>query len=328
MLYQRSMPNKTITKFSVFVIFAAFLSTGTGACHNSVIGGGEPPSVDGTKSPYDGPKVIGKIESDEITESSGIAASRCQQGVIWTHNDSGDGAFIYAVNAGGRHLGTWQIPNARNIDWEDIAGFKDGEGKCYLYIGEIGNNNNERAEHKIYRVAEPAVHASDSNSTRKEPIQTEPAEILTFSYPDARQDAETLMVHPKNGEIYVLTKHRSGPSAVYKLKPVFDTSVVVKAEKVSDITVPAIPNGLLTGGDIAPDGSHVILCDYFAGYELVLPDGASNFDEIWKQKPTVVELGDRKQGEAVSYAADGLSILATSEGKSPPLIEAKRLKQP
>jgi hypothetical protein len=49
---------------------------------------------------------------------------------------------------------------------------------------------------------------------------------------------------------------------------------------------------------------------------------------VWKQKPVVVGLGDRKQGEAVTYSADGLSIFATSEGKSPPLIEVKRRKQP
>ncbi len=76
------------------------------------------------------------------------------------------------------------------------------------------------------------------------------------------------------------------------------------------------------------DGKRVVICDYFAGYELILPDGSGSFDEIWKQKPSAVELGDRKQGEAVGYSADGLSIVATSEGKHSPLIEAKRRKQP
>lgn len=318
------MPIKTIPKFSAFVIFMALVSISSAACHSSVVGDGEPPSFDKEKSAYEGPKIIGKIQSDEITESSGIAASLCQPDVIWTHNDSGDGAFIFAINSAGKHLGTWKVQNSQNTDWEDIAGFKDGKGKCYLYIGEIGNTNNkdQRAEHKIYRVAEPAVRPPDSNSTRKNPLQTEPVATLAFSYPDSRQDAETLMVHPVTGDIYVVTKHRSKPASVYKLKPVFDASAV-KAEKISDITVPAIPNGFLTGGEIAPDGKRVIICDYFAGYEFVLPDGASNFDEIWKQKPFVVELGDRKQGEAIGYSADGLSILATSEGKHAPIIQAK-----
>ncbi len=301
----------------------------TAACHSSVVGDGEPPSFDRAKSPYDEPKIAGKIESAEITESSGIAASRCQQDVIWTHNDSDDGPFIFAINSKGKSLGTWQVSNARNFDWEDMTGYKDGNGKCYLYIGEIGNtNNNERSEHKIYRIAEPAVHESDAGSTRKAPIQTEPAEVLAFGYPDARQDAETLMVHPVSGEIYIVTKHRTTPAGVYKLKPVFDPTLVVKAKKIADLIVPAIPNGFLTGGDIAPDGKRVIICDYFAGYEFTLPEDSSNFDEVWEQKPRVVELGERKQGEAVGYSADGLSIYATSEGKFAPLIEAKRRIKP
>jgi hypothetical protein len=131
------------------------------------------------------------------------------------------------------------------------------------------------------------------------------------------------MVHPVSGEIYIITKHRSSPAGVYKLEPVFDASVV-KAVKITDITVPAIPNGFLTGGDIAPDGKHVIVCDYFAAYEFTLPADSGNFDEIWKQKPIVVELGERKQGEAIGYAADGLSIYATSEGKLAPVIEARQ----
>ena len=321
------MPKKTITKFSLFVIFVVFVSIFSAACHSSVVGDGEPPLFDRGKSAFDGPKIIGKIESDEITESSGITVSKCQQDVIWTHNDSGDAAFIFALNSEGKHLGTWQVQNSRNIDWEDIAGFKDTEGNCYLYVGEIGNTNkkDQRAEHKIYRIAEPAVRMSDANSTRKNPLQTEPAATLTFSYPDTRQDAETLMVHPITGEIYVITKHRNKPANVYKLKPVFDAPAA-RAEKISDITVPAIPNGFLTGGEIAPDGKRLIICDYFAGYEFVLPDGNSNFEEIWKQKPSVVELGDRKQGEAIGYSADGLSILATSEGKFAPIIEARRRK--
>ena len=176
------MPNQTITKFSIFVIFIAFVSMSTAACHNSVVGDGEPPSFDRAKSAYDVPKTIGKIQSDEITESSGIAVSRCQQNVIWTHNDSGDGAFIFAMNSDGKHLGTWQVQNAQNIDWEDMATFRDSGGKCFLYLGELGNTNkNERAEHKIYRIAEPSVEASDLSSTRKNPLQTETAETLTFS---------------------------------------------------------------------------------------------------------------------------------------------------
>ena len=139
-----------------------------------------------------------------------------------------------------------------------------------------------------------------------------------------RRDAETLMVHPATGDIYILSKRLSGASAVYKLKSDLDLDKTNKLEKITDLSVPAIPNGFLTGGDISPDGRRVIICDYFNAYELTLPEKAKNFDEIWKEMPVIVELGAREQGEAVGYSADGNSILATSEKKNSPLIEVKR----
>jgi hypothetical protein len=145
---------------------------------------------------------------------------------------------------------------------------------------------------------------------------------MAFRYPDSPHDAETLMVHPNTSDIYVVTKQRETAAVVYKLKPAFGATVT--AERISDLKVPAIPNGFLTGGDISPDGKSVLICDYFAGYEFALPSPEAGFDEIWVQKPVVINLGDRKQGEAIAYSADGLSIIATSEGKNQPLLIAKR----
>src|SRR5689334_19987313 len=39
------------------------------------------------------------IKDPRITESSGLAASRIHPGVYWTHNDSDDGAYLYAVDS-------------------------------------------------------------------------------------------------------------------------------------------------------------------------------------------------------------------------------------
>jgi hypothetical protein len=59
---------------------------------------------------------------------------------------------------------------------------------------------------------------------------------------------------------------------------------------------------------------------------LVLPQAAATFDEIWKQKPAVIDLGERKQGEAVTYTTDGRSIIATSEGKNAVLYQVDRVQ--
>lgn len=320
------MPKKTITKNAVVVIFSAVAAFASAGCLKTGAGDGKAPSFDAAASRFDGAKPAGRIESEEITESSGLAVSRCQEGVLWTHNDSGDGPYIFAMDEQGKPRGTWKVQNASATDWEDIAIFKDASGKCFLLIGDTGNSKKEpRSEHTIYRVPEPEVTPDAAGTTRKQALETAAAEAITFSYPDQPQDAETLLVQPQTGDIYVLTKHREKPSGVYRIKPEFG-GPPVQAVKLTDVSVPAIPNGLLTGGDIAADGKHVILCDYFAAYEFELPSGAANFDEVWKRKPAVVDIGDRKQGEAVAYSADGDVIFATSEGKREPIMSAVRRK--
>lgn len=314
------MSNKTIAKFYAFVISTAFLSTFFFSCSDISSNNGRIAS----ESHYDPPKITGTIKSADITESSGIAASRCQNNVLWTHNDSGDGPFIFALNGSGESLGTWKVQNAENIDWEDIAAYKDKGGKCFLYIGDIGDNESKLTEHAVYRIKEPIFSSSDSKSDRQNPLTTEVVEVVRFKYPDHRQNAETLMVHPISGDIYVLTKRVNGPAGVYRVKPDFGSPETQKAQILTEISIPAIPNGLLTGGDISPDGRRIIICDYTQAYEYILPDSAANFDEIWKQKPEIVNIGERRQGEGVCYSVDGTSIFATSEGKKSPLIEVKR----
>jgi hypothetical protein len=272
---------------------------------------------------YREPKVLGTIDSAEITESSGLVNSPCQPQVLWTHNDSGDNAFVFALDKTGKKLATFRVADAKNTDWEDMAIRREPSGECFLYIGDTGNNARARGEHTIYKVKEPGV-AEATDSSRKNPLMTEPAEAIKFQYPDMHHDAETLLVHPASGDIYVLSKRVSGASGVYKLKAGFDLNKTNTLEKIADFTVPAVPNGLLTGGSISPDGKRVVICDYFAAYEITLPKQAKNFDEIWQQKPQKIELGQRAQGEAIAYAADGKAIYATSEERNSPLIMVER----
>lgn len=318
------MSKKTISKISAIVILGMLLCLGAWACYHVSSRDTENVSDPKNPSPYLEPKIIGTIASGDVNESSGLAASKCQPDVLWTHNDSEAGPMIYAFDLKGTHLGAWKLPHAVNKDWEDMAAFKDTDGKCYLYIGEIGNNQRTKGEFRIYRVREPVVSSATASSSKKKPITTNEADWMKWRYADAQQDAETLLVHPNTGEIYMLTKSLTGASGVYKLDPDFEAGKTSTAKRIAEFSTAGIPNGFVTGGSISPDGKRVIVCDYFSGYELTLPDGVSDFDEIWKQKPVAVDLGERKQGEAVSYSADGNSIFATSENKRSPIVEVRR----
>jgi len=312
------MPNTNINKFAAFVILLAvgvLAQTGCGVLSPSGAAQNDTSEV----HRYGSPIFAGFLQSDDLKEASGVAASKCQPDVYWTHNDSGDGPLVYAINRKGEHLGVWKIADAGNKDWEDIATYLDAEGGCSIIIADTGNNELKRNDLTIYRISEPRVSNDSRISSNKAPLSGPSADSLLFSYPDSPHDAEALLVHPGTGDIFVLTKSRNAPSGVYKIEPKFGGSDQV-AMKVAEIKVPAVPNGTVTGGDISPDGKRLVVCDYFAGYELALPEGAGNFNEIWSQKPVRIDLGEREIGEAVAYTQDGSAIIALSEKRHTPVI--------
>src|SRR5258708_2905483 len=58
---------------------------------------------------YGPPQLLGQLQDSSITESSGIVASRTTPGLFWTHNDSGDGPFIYSFDRQRNRRGGWQV---------------------------------------------------------------------------------------------------------------------------------------------------------------------------------------------------------------------------
>ena len=274
--------------------------------------------------------VIARLEDDSIDESSGIAASRRNPGIFWTHNDSGDDPLLFAIDREGRTRGVWRITGARARDWEDIAvGPGPESGRTYVYIGDIGNNKYSRENLIIYRLPEPVVDTASERSRRGNPLRTEAAEVIRLAYPDGNHDAEALMVHPQSGDIYIATKTTDPATTIYKLNGAASYSGVQQLARVGEVRIPNLFGALITGADISPDGRRVIFCDYTRAYELRMKvsDGL-DFDSIWSREVVSVPLGRREQGEAVCYRLDGQAILATSEGRHTPLIEYTFPSQP
>jgi hypothetical protein len=291
-------------------------------------GNGQIKSKDAIVQPISGeygkPRRIATIADNSIIESSGLAASRRNKDIFWTHNDSGDDAYLYAFDSSGKRRAIFRVPAAKNYDWEDIAAYTDKNGENYLFIGDIGDNGRKRSEVVIYRVREPETKPEDEKLTKKTARQTARAEAIRVKYPDGARDAETLLANPANGDLYIISKSLIGGADVYKLSAPFETKKTNALEHIGGVNVPSMTPGFLTGGSISPDGKRLILSDYFAAYEFVLPAKATSFDEIWKQKAVAVDLGEREQGEAVCYGSDGKTIYATSEKKPSPLIEVRR----
>lgn len=288
----------------------------------------EPLTADHTRAvetKYGAPKIIGTIKNTFVTESSGLVASHTRSGVYWTHNDSGDGPFIYAIGSRGESVGVWRVTGAEAVDWEDISvGPGPDAGKSYLYIGDIGDNSSTRSEIVVYRVLEPKPDLAARLSTKKKPQITARAEAIRLKYPDGKHDAEALLVHPASGNIYVVTKVVLKNPSIYEAPAPHNPARVITMKLLGELNVPSLFGGIITGGSVSPDGRQIALCDYFQGYEASLPEGATNFDDIWKQRLVTFNFGKRSQGEAIAYRLDGRALLGTSEGRSASIIEVLR----
>jgi len=277
-------------------------------------------------SSYRTPRRIATLKDTAIKESSGLVASRQTPGMYWTHNDSGDGPFLYAFDERGRSRGVWKLNGIKARDWEAMsAGPGPGPKKNYLYVGDIGDNGQRRADIIIYRVPEPVPVAGDELSTKRKPLLATSFETLRLRYPDGPHDAEALLIHPRNGKVYLITKQVFGNPHIYEATlPLVSLGETLTLSHLGELEIPSMFGGIITDGAISPDGTRVVFCDYLRGYELVLKSANADFKTIWKQPMTTIDLGSRQQGEAITYRLDGRALLVTSEGSPAPLLQIER----
>ncbi len=256
-----------------------------------------------------GPAKAGPVLGEpDLIELSGLVASRAQPGVLYAHNDSGDTARFFAMDTAARPLGRFVLEGATARDWEDIALGPCPWGTC-VYLGDIGDNRRVRSDCAVYRVKEPSVAVGKGAGT-----VSVAWEKLAYRYPDEeRNNAETLLIHPVSGELYVITKQPAGvPSRVFKFPMPLDPSKEVTLVKVVDLKLPAASDQAITAGDLSPDGAALLLRMYNRLVELKLPAGAP-FERIFSAEAVEVPVSAEPQGEAVAWRADGRGYYTSSE---------------
>lgn len=278
-----------------------------------------------------------------IGESSGVAVATTRDGVMFTHNDSGDAPRFFAVDAQGCTLARYTLPGAKAVDWEDMTRGPDTDGSPALWFGDIGDNLHRRSGGvSLYKVDEPAVNNSGSRTSDTCPaVSDHPVSWARYdlAYPrnpaEGPQDAETLMADPVTGQLFIVTKTYAGEASVYAAPQPLVEGAVNELELVAVIVLPAsatlppIPPSKVdpvdlgfdvvgrfntTGGDISPDGRRVVVRTYLDAYEWDITGSiASTFAPT--VQPRRIAIPYRPQGEAVAYSADGNELILTTEGE-------------
>ena len=250
-------------------------------------------------------KKIANINSDQITEASGIVVTET---LIWVHNDSGDSATLYAISPNGQPLGSAPIKGAFARDWEDMTSFqKDGER--FFLIGDIGDNKERKTFTEFYVIQEPS-HLGEVNLSYS----------FTVEYDIGPKDAEAMFVDPQTNDLIVLTKGREG-TAYWLRAPLPEEKSHIKMtvfhqEKVSELPPVTKRDGaiLKTAADISPDGSWIITRNYLSSTLWYHPAG-QDMALTLQQGTCPIPLPLQPQGETIAFAPDGKSLWTISEGK-------------
>ncbi|MDD7886888.1 hypothetical protein [Flavivirga sp. 57AJ16] len=190
------------------------------------------------------PKVLNEVSGTEIAPKSDL---------IWMLNDGGNASRIYGLNKKGAIKKELKI-DAKNQDWEDLASDKEGN----LYIGDFGNNANERQDLRILK-----VHANDLKSSEKIKV-----ERISFEYPDQEKfppkkkrfyfDCEAFFHY--NNSLYLFTKSRVkndfGKTHLYKVPAKKGHHI---AEHVSSFSACNDSYCWVTSADLSDDGEQMVL---------------------------------------------------------------------
>jgi hypothetical protein len=309
-------------------VAAATQGAGTvaSAVPTSPPGAASPPAVASAPTPapclYGGSKRLVEVQERALKEASALAASQHYPGVYWTLNDSGNSPTVYAVDEQGRSRGTFRVDDAENVDWESMAVGPGKDGNAALYIGDTGDNDSERRDIVIYRVPEPEPIQAGARNTNG---RTDQAEAFKLQYPNGPRDTEALLVHPKTGEILLVTKEVPGRTTVYRVPLPLDSRRTVKLERITEVDMAraGVKIDVVNDAAVSADASRVVIRTYGTALEYDVPAGAA-LASIWEQVPRASRLTDGPQGEGITYRLDGKALITIGESSPTYLYETAR----
>jgi hypothetical protein len=239
----------------------------------------------------------------KLKEISGIEFDKKQN--LWAINDGGDDPKLYRLNKQGNIEKEILVTNAKNIDWEDMTQNKFG----HFFLGDFGNNNNDRKWLTIYKIENPIDIKSDTTQ----------AEIIKFTYPEF--DGSPIKPDKKNFDLeafvefkrhlYLFTKNRTKPfDGITNVYKVGDHAANFKAELVDSFKTCTTLEKLcwITSAALSPKRDKLVLLDSTSIWLF------ENFldDKFFSGDVSRIDLGIITQKEAITFS-DNNTVIFTDE---------------
>ncbi len=268
------------------------------------------------------PIQAGLLDIKFLSEASGITVSKQFPNRLYHHNDSGGGPFFYLTTLSGSDTQKIEVSDMKAEDIEDMS-LGPCDGDSCLFLGDTGDNTRSRANLELWLIRESETFSSSVRGWKH----------LKLHYPDGPHDAEALAVHPHTGDVYILTKEfdlqkfKASPSKLFRLQAnkinqAQDADDII-LEDVYDFDLPFLTSTfdffgqIVTGMDISPDGSKLLVLTYQNVLEIrfeLLKNNISTHAWQLGQDYQVIESPIMKaQHEAISYSPDGKSFYFDNE---------------
>jgi hypothetical protein len=238
-----------------------------------------------------------------MIESSGLVFT---DGKLWTHNDGGNPAVICSIDtATGAILQTVHVDNFSNADWEDIAA-----DSGYIYIADVGNNNGDRQDLKILKIAKADIGAASVVHVTAQAINLSYADQTSFSAnPLNNYDCEAIVA--AGDSLYLFTKNRGdNHTRVYRVSKT-PGSYTLSPHTSYNVA------GLITGAAYNAQTKEIALIGYTllrtGSFLLLLNDYAGDAFFSGNKRKVDISNGTTWQTEAVAWMP-GNRLCISSEG--------------
>jgi len=265
------------------------------------------------------------LENAAVTESSGLAFSNLSNDRLWTHNDSGDTARLFAFDRGGKTTGGCELVGVDAVDFEDMASFVQ-DSLPRLVVADVGDNRSVRPFVSLYFFDEPSPDQQTSVTqwTR-----------IDVRYADGPRDCEAIAVDAQRGIVTLVTKSFLPVATVYELPLPNRSPLVADGAAAKPAGVPAaadaqvlrpvakLPIPLVTAIDRDPATGDLLVINYF---QLFRYSGGVNEKPWWQSSPSAVDLPRLKQIEAVAVDRSG-DVWVTSEASPTPLAKVQTFQK-
>ena len=258
-------------------------------------------------------KIVGKIENKTIKEASGLVESIENPNGLWTHNDGGDGPFLYFIsNQDAKILKKVSLVGIKNEDWEDLAIGPSilEDTSTYIYLGDIGDNKKNKTIKKIHFFREPKIKDFDNKIIEINDIKT-----ISFYSEKKIENFETLMIDPNSRELFLIAKNKKKKQNIYKINTEnIEIDEIQKAKKYLTLNLKNL-KGEVTGGEISRNGQKCLIKTY-KNVLLWEKNKDEKWKNIWSQAPKILKYIPESQGEAICWSNDENAYFTLSENEN------------